>query len=115
MKQQAQINAATQFQQANNIAAPLKPELDPRLAPMDTNSLFAVKEWNQEESSEDDDDIQDGPVHKLPRGRGRRRRYIQTDNGWECVECGLAMSKREYMRGHYEECMGGKYSKIKSL
>ena len=39
--------------------------------------------------------------------RGRRRRYIQTENGWECVECGLAMSKREYMRGHYEECMGG--------
>ena len=34
-------------------------------------------------------------------------RYIQTENGWECVECGLAMSKREYMRGHYEECMGG--------
>ena len=94
------------------MAAPMKPELDPRLAPMDTNSLFAVKEWNQEESSEDDDDIQDGPVHKLPRGRGRRRRYIQTDNGWECVECGLAMSKREYMRGHYEECMGGTYSKV---
>merc|ERR1712001_757566 len=58
LKQQAQINAAAQFQQANNMAAPMKPELDPRLAPMDTNSLFAVKEWNQEESSEADDDIQ---------------------------------------------------------
>lgn len=86
-----------------------KTEMDPRLNPMDANSLFAVKDWNQPDDSEsdDDDDYLDGPVHKLPRGRGRRRRYVQTDNGWECVECGLAMSKREYMRGHYEECMGG--------
>jgi len=87
----------------------VKPEIDARLAPMDNANIFAVKEWNQQDESSDDDDdnIQDGPVHKLPRGRGRRRRYVQTENGWECVECGLAMSKREYMRGHYEECMGG--------
>jgi len=74
---------------------------------MDANSLFQVKDWGDDSDDSDDDNYQEGPVHKLPRGRGRRRRYIQTENGWECVECGLAMSKREYMRGHYEECMGG--------
>ena len=105
LKQQTQYN---QMAAVSGLANSMKPEVDPRLAPMDSTNLFAVKEWNQDESSDDDDDdIQDGPVHKLPRGRGRRRRYIQTENGWECVECGLAMSKREYMRGHYEECMGG--------
>lgn len=56
----------------------VKPEIDARLAPMDNANIFAVKEWNQQDESSDDDDdnIQDGPVHKLPRGRGRRRRYI---------------------------------------
>ena len=83
-----------------------KQEFDPRLNPMDSKDLFTLPEWGQDSDS-DDDDIRDGPVHQVPRGRGRRRRYVQTDQGWECVECGLAMSKREYMRGHYEECMGG--------
>ena len=70
--------------------------------------FIQVKDWGDDSDEDsDDDNYQEGPVHKLPRGRGRRRRYIQTENGWECVECGLAMSKREYMRGHYEECMGG--------
>ena len=110
------VESLEQYQRQTQAAAyqtnfgqtgPVKPEIDARLAPMDNTNIFAVKEWNQEESSDDDDDIQEGPVHKLPRGRGRRRRYVQTENGWECVECGLAMSKREYMRGHYEECMGG--------
>merc|ERR1719507_1351709 len=91
-----------------NREALLKPEVDPRINPMDANSLFQVKDWGDDSDEDsDDDNYQEGPVHKLPRGRGRRRRYIQTENGWECVECGLAMSKREYMRGHYEECMGG--------
>ncbi len=87
--------------------ANMKPDIDPRVNPMEANSLFQVKDWGDDSDDSDDDHYQEGPVHKLPRGRGRRRRYIQTENGWECVECGLAMSKREYMRGHYEECMGG--------
>ena len=86
---------------------PNKPDFDARINPMDSSNLFSVKDWGEDSDDDDDDNYQEGPVHKLPRGRGRRRRYIQTENGWECVECGLAMSKREYMRGHYEECMGG--------
>ena len=90
-----------------SLKEPNKPDFDARINPMDSSNLFTVKDWGDDSDDDDDDNYQEGPVHKLPRGRGRRRRYIQTENGWECVECGLAMSKREYMRGHYEECMGG--------
>ena len=74
---QRQTQAAA-YQTNFGQTGPVKPEIDARLAPMDNANIFAVKEWNQQDESSDDDDdnIQDGPVHKLPRGRGRRRRYI---------------------------------------
>ena len=60
----------------------------------DKKSKYSLKSSTLLSNSDDDDDIQEGPFHKLPRGgRGRRRRYIQTETGWECVECGMAMSK----------------------
>ena len=96
---QANTAAAAQYTNNANREFNIKPEVDPRINPMDANSLFQVKDWGDDSDDSDDDNYQEGPVHKLPRGRGRRRRYIQTENGWECVECGLAMSKREYMRG----------------